>query len=96
MAKTYTYIIHLVGTNSYKIGQSKDPLKRLKQLQTGSADVLKLVTYVQSDKWLEKRLHKMFFFSHKRGEWFTLSDAKLQMLLEYLEERYSNLASANS
>lgn len=86
--QTYTYIINRRGSNEYKIGQSIKPEKRLKQLQTGNGQSLKIIGCFYTDKYLEKRLHKMFMFDRKVGEWFVLSEEKLDMILTYLEQRY--------
>lgn len=79
--------------NLYKIGQSENPTKRLAQLQTGCPHKLELIASVYSDKWLERRLHKMFFFSKKRGEWFTLTPSQLSMILDYINSRFDSLPS---
>jgi len=58
-----------------KIGMSKDIMKRIGQLQTGSPYVLKLMGWIKSgdDKKLERRLHKKYQYAKSHGEWFILS-----------------------
>ena len=58
----------------YKIGVSKHPKKRLKQLQTGNSSELKLIESYQSDhaNKIEKILQRKFSYLKKEGEWFDL------------------------
>ena len=41
-----------------KIGRSKDPANRLKQLQTGNPNKLRLIASFQGQGWKEKILHE--------------------------------------
>lgn len=74
----------------YKIGVSKNPTARLKQLQTSSAAKLKLYkTFpvpVKTARKLEQQLHRMFWQRRVRcnGEWFDLSAAHLEVLEQWL------------
>lgn len=73
MEISYLYIISN-GTD-LKVGVSKDPDKRLKQLQTGSSKKLEIVNIfpLPSDKiyGLEKECHQKLVSTYrKRGEWF--------------------------
>jgi len=43
------YLIQSLENSYYKIGVSKDPKKRIKQLQTGNSSELKLVESYPSD-----------------------------------------------
>lgn len=86
---TYIYIIQNKA-GEIKIGKSDKPIKRLAQLQTGNSHKLKLLAVVKTkDKYLERRLHSMFFFHKKHGEWFNLTPNGIELLLDYLRERYS-------
>lgn len=80
-------MIYLISDgNYYKIGHSKNPEKRLAQLQTGQGRKLFLVKTWETDNDLavEKRLHKMFWQNKTRGEWFNFSQFHLDFLHEYL------------
>lgn len=68
----YLYIIQSDKTGSLKIGRSKDPEKRLKQLQTGSPYSLKLIFMAEGKGHLEKRLHERLkdYRQRRKGEWF--------------------------
>ena len=67
------YIIQSKMTGDFKVGKSKNPVKRLKQLQTGSPYELKLILTLKEQGHKEKYIHKYIMTSNKRkckGEWF--------------------------
>lgn len=53
-----------------KLGISKDPKARLKQLQTGSSQDLRIVGSWPSTVDGERMLHEQYAGSRIRGEWF--------------------------
>lgn len=71
----YVYLIQSLEDSSYKIGVSKHPKKRLKQLQTGNSAELKLVESYQSEhaNRIEKSLQRRYSYLKKQGEWFDMS-----------------------
>ena len=72
----------------YKIGFSKSPAKRLKQLQTGQPNTLKLIYQraTSNARQIEKLLHTMLRYTRARhnSEWFTI-DGDLNWLYEYID-----------
>ena len=69
--------VYLIRGNDgrYKIGTSKEPRKRILELQTGNSDELTLIeTYesVNATK-IESTLHRTYSHLRKHGEWFDLS-----------------------
>ena len=54
-----------------KIGRSKDPQKRLKQLQTGNPNRLKLIASFDGLGWQEKLIHERLKSYRLKGEWFS-------------------------
>ena len=68
------YLIRSKETGDYKIGISKNPQKRLKQLQTGNSSELELVETYKSKyaNKIEKTLHNLLSHYKKEGEWFEL------------------------
>lgn len=64
----YVYFIH--GGDRIKIGFSHNPMTRLKELQTSTADDLQLLGAIPGDEQQEKALHAQFKGLHIRGEWF--------------------------
>ena len=71
----YIYLIQSLEEGYYKIGISKNPNKRIKQLNTGNSSLLKLVNSYQTDyaEKIEGTLHRKYSHLHKHGEWFDLS-----------------------
>ena len=69
--KDYLYIIQSDFTGMIKIGRSKDPIKRLKQLQTGNPNMLKLIAYFKDQGWKEKFIHENLSRYRLKGEWFS-------------------------
>lgn len=80
-ADNYVYLID--GGWAVKIGVAKDPAKRLRLLQTGSAEQLQLVAAIPGTAELERELHELFSGDRVRGEWFVPSFE----LLSFFEER---------
>jgi hypothetical protein len=68
----YLYFIQADKTGMVKIGRSKHPEKRLKQLQTGSSNKLKLIACFENSGWREKILHELLekWKVRANGEWF--------------------------
>lgn len=72
------------GSSKYKIGFSKNPKARLKQLQTGNPEVLDIIACCPGSKKLEASLHKFFEVKQIKGssaqEWFVLSDNDVEKI----------------
>lgn len=73
------------GLNS-KIGWSKSPQKRLKQLQTGNSNRLKLLKIYSVPRVKERYLHKALirFKIRHNGEWFKISPADVIDIVDSL------------
>lgn len=78
----YVYLLLEIdrGNNeSYKIGVSRrDPIKRVKELQTGNPNTISVARMYQSDNYLkvEKWLHKKYGYlkTEANNEWRMLED----------------------
>ena len=68
----HLYVVQSDVSGAIKIGRSKNPEKRLKQLQTGSPYKLRLLASVRNKGLLEKSLHESLrpFKQACKGEWF--------------------------
>ena len=68
----YVYAIREKDTGNVKLGISRDPHARLKQLQTGNASPLELVAYRKAENRFadERTLHTDASKYRIRGEWF--------------------------
>lgn len=74
MNKRYVYLLK-TPENIYKIGVAKNIEKRIKQLQTGSADEIILVDKFLSEYpfKIESNLHRKYGTLKINGEWFYLN-----------------------
>lgn len=74
--------VYFVQQGDYvKIGFTTKMENRLRDLQIGAPNELKLLTTVTGPRKTESKFHEFFRSSHHRGEWF---DAK--PVIEYLEQ----------
>lgn len=71
----YIYLIKNIDDSFYKIGITKHPNRRLKQLQTGNSSKLILISTFLSPiaHKIEKTLHNRYSYLKKEGEWFDFS-----------------------
>jgi len=67
------YIMQIEKTGAIKIGVSKNPEKRIKQLQTSCPYKIKMILRIEKRADLEKQLHdrlKKFRTTRSNQEWF--------------------------
>lgn len=93
MSVSYIYIIG--GDNPpYKVGISRDPEKRLKSLQTGHPQKLRIHLLKQTDstktKLLESAIHHNMKFYRTHGEWFDMPLDKVCSEVEFALIRYED------
>ena len=86
---TYVYLIYDPHTGLYKIGQSDDPEKRLKQLCNPGTVMAAPSEYELKQAWLcppsiEKEFHQEFAEYRVRGEWFDLPYDRIIRLYDAL------------
>jgi len=74
---TKTYLIKNRRNGFYKIGRSKDPLKREQTLQSEEPDIVMVKTW---DEDIESKLHIEYKDYRIRGEWFELSKAQVKYI----------------
>lgn len=76
------------NSNTYcKIGYSKNPKKRLVELQTGNPEKLSLLRTYDGFIALEKHIHLKYKHLKLHNEWFLYSDN----LLEDLDKNFKNI-----
>ena len=79
-------MIYLISTNTHiKLGFSKNPKRRLKQLQTANAEKLMLLKVFPGDKKVEKELHDLLDEYRMEGEWFLYDDDIFKTIDIYLK-----------
>ena len=83
----YLYIIKEGNRDRFKIGLSHHPELRLKTLQTGNSDLLKLIwkkkCHMVSN--FENWAHVKFSKYNLIGEWFEFTEDRLDFVIEILE-----------
>ncbi|MFW5847331.1 MAG: GIY-YIG nuclease family protein [bacterium] len=94
MVEKEIYLIMSIDEGYYKIGISKNPQKRLKQLQTASSSKLNLIETYKSHRYskIEKALHRLFNHGSKIGEWFDLDIVDVNKFKEYCMTIDNNLS----
>jgi len=87
------YLIQSLEDSRYKIGVSKHPNKRVKQLQTGNSSELKLVESYQSEfaHQIERTLQRRYSYLKKEGEWFDMSISNEVSFLKECQQIEDNL-----
>lgn len=84
------YAIRNADTGLIKLGMSKDPKRRLRQLATASASRLELLWSHEGGSSLETFLHRRFAARHVRGEWFDFTDVDAMNLLTVAATHFTN------
>jgi hypothetical protein len=69
-ADGFVYFIQAGDDGPIKIGWALDPTARLKELQVGCPEPLRLLMTIADDGELESQLHRRFASLRLRGEWF--------------------------
>lgn len=75
----YIYLMQSLENSYYKIGVSKSPNSRIKQLNTGNPSPIKLIESYPTEMAykIEKILHRKYAYAKiKNKEWFDLSIAE--------------------
>jgi len=79
----WTYFIQAGTDGPVKIGVAKDVEQRIKELQTGCPDDLRLIGRIQGN--FESELHQRFSQFRVRGEWFNSDIRLLAFIVEHAE-----------
>ena len=82
MEKTNLYFIGSIKLGAVKIGISKDPSKRLSELQTGNPHKLTLFCIIHDiDPEREQTYHWIHRDIRLNGEWFELTDDLIRYMV---------------
>lgn len=89
----YIHLIQSLENSYYKIGVSKHPKKRIKELQTGNSSELKLIEVYQSEfaHQIEKTMQRRYTHLKKEGEWFDLSIANEVSFIKECQQIEENM-----
>jgi len=77
----FVYCIRNDAAGAVKIGFSKNPMRRIKQLQTASPSRLRLVGMLESAQAFETALHEEYAHRRISGEWFDDSDTQISTIM---------------
>lgn len=79
-SSSYIYFIQAGVSGPVKIGVSNDPFSRLRQLQTGNVENLRILAIHPGDLELEKALHRYFQPHRLKNEWFEPCEELLDLV----------------
>ena len=91
-----TRYIYVIGTDQppYKVGIAKNPEQRLKALQTGHPQPLRIIQKIPTDvkrtHLLEAAMHRNLRHCQQTGEWFDMPLDKLLLEMDYVMIRYED------
>ena len=93
--ETFVYVIAARPEGPCKIGFSVNPTKRLRQLQTGHPEILR-IHHVQGfeekrAKLIERIIHRTISYKRQTGEWFDLSVEDAVAEVEFALIRYGEM-----
>lgn len=87
------YFVQAAESGRIKIGVSKNPARRLRNMQVDSPEKLDLLFYVKGSFALEKDLHERFSRLRLLGEWFQPDASMLRFLRELWRRGQAHRAS---
>lgn len=79
----YVYVIKNNVTGYYKIGNSKDPFRREKTLQSQEPDINMIVLH-KAHTCVETKLHRKYKDKRVRGEWFDLTIEEIKEVEKFI------------
>lgn len=85
---SYVYFIQSGTRGLVKIGLSRDPRRRLKTMQTTSAELLTLLGMIEGDEATEQLWHRKWHALRVHGEWFRAEETLLRAIWEASEVGY--------
>lgn len=85
--------IYVIGTHEkQKIGFSSNVGRRLRSLQTGNSDTLKIHHSVEvpaeQARFVEKTIHHEYNYLRIKGEWFTMTPEQAKLCIEHAAIRW--------
>jgi hypothetical protein len=86
--KLWVYFIQAMDTGAIKIGFSIDPLRRIKELQTGHPAILKLICCIEGTRADERAFHQRFQKDRYQGEWFHPEPILRHLMRDYFKPNF--------
>ena len=84
--KGYIYFIQGEFGGTINIGYSKNPKRRLKELQTGRPETLKILYIMECTENKKESIYELFKPSRLKGEWFMPDDYLIKEMKKISEE----------
>jgi hypothetical protein len=75
------FIGESLGGDTLKIGWSRDPIRRLAEIQIGNPAPLKCIGCIAALRIIEPAIHQIFASSALSGEWFTDPEGSIRRWL---------------
>lgn len=76
----FVYFIQATVSGLVKIGSASDPGSRLRTLQTGSPERLRLLATMDGGEPFEREMHARFAADRSHGEWFYATPELLDLI----------------
>lgn len=83
----FVYLVATPDRRRVKVGYSTDPILRLRQLQTGSHERLRLLNFMPAGQHFEEAFHKVYAGRRLVGEWFRDDDGVIRKVFDGLAAR---------
>jgi hypothetical protein len=85
------YVYYVVDTERdvVKVGISRNPWSRVKDIQVGSSSKFELLATLKTTERSEKALHKFFAATRLQGEWFERSEALNSLIQKTISKEVS-------
>ena len=100
---SFIYLISCEADDTilYKIGYSKNPKQRLKELKTGNPNALEIVQEFETkhNRKVETAFHNHYKVKNVNGEWFSLSSDEVDNFLDncrQMERNFDVLVKMNN
>ena len=83
----YIYFVQAGEKGPVKVGLSKNPMSRVKQLQTSNPHTLKLLGIIPGDRETEEMIHDKFEDHRLEGEWFEPTNELIDIVRSLLDDQ---------
>lgn len=86
----WCYVYIALAGQHVKIGRAIDVDERIRNMQSGQMEQIKLLATVPAHPSLEPKLHELFRREHERGEWFRWSP-RIERFVEAMRQNLNPL-----
>jgi len=87
----YVYYVATTDSDVVKVGISRNPWSRVRDLQTGSAEQFTLLATLKTDARSEFAIHDFFKATRVKGEWFSRSPALNSLIQKTKDGEFADL-----